>query len=311
MSDPGYNRDEANTAEARYQAHKRQRLGAYVLAFFGAIQLTLGIIGCRIEIGLLHRIFSFMEPLPGEQEWSSWLLAATGISFLCAYHVLKRDRPTSVAVRFISHAVSICLPLYGLGMAGALACVVFQNADGILFETATDLTADFFGPATAAPESRSFIESLLPHFTALFAIAIGSFAIINLFAAQRLLELGCENAVTAYERITRFKQARAAIQKFRRCQSRLTELNCHATGLADSLRSLRIIAANEIVGAIHAAATRRIQWIEDQRREPNPLPNRLAPQAPRPSLDAIAKRATQLKSINAKQVLASIDAANL
>lgn len=311
MSDRGYNRDETNTAEARYQAHKRLVLGAYVLAFYGSVQLALGVIGCRIEIGLLHRIFSFMEPLPGEQEWSSWLLAATGISFLCAYHVLKRDRPTSMAVRFISRAISVCLPLYGLGLAGALACVVFLNADGMLFNTAADMTADFFGGVSAAPESPSFFESLLPPFTGLFAIAIGSFAIINLFVAQRLLELGCENAVTAYERITRFKQARAAIRKFRRCQSRLTELSRHATGLADAIRNLRITAANEIVGAIHAAAARRLRWVDDQRREPNPPPNRLVPQAPRPSLDAIYKRATQLKSITAKQVLASIDAANL
>lgn len=301
------NTHELRTCEGRYHELRRAAVRAVLPALFLVLQVVLGVAACGIELALLHKIFSLsMDPLPGEEQtWSAWLLALTGISMITAYHLHATHAPNSAAVRFIRRAVDICLRLYPVGMGLAVVSIVYLNT-GAIFEP-LDTGRVLFDAASSVSASRPFLERLLPFFGSIFSLAVGAFAVLNLFVAQRLIELAHANAVLVYERLAAFKHAHASILTIRQCHRRGGELTRECAALADELRSIRVTAANEIVNAIRAALLPEVQRIKKHRETVIPPPNRLIAQEPRLPVEPVAKRVAQFQAITVKQVLAAID----
>ncbi len=168
------------------------------LAFLGVV--------C-IEWEIIYRVFDYLGG-DNNEYWSPTLMGFTAAIMIIGFHVLAKDKPHNVAVRFVEKIVGILIPTYLVGLGLLIASILF--GDGLR----TMIEADIPIMIGAIPEAieQGWIDAFFAYVTnplavLAFSLGIGGLAIVNIFIAHKLLVMITANVDDLFGRLSRAKAA--------------------------------------------------------------------------------------------------------
>lgn len=159
---------------------------AYLLTALKALLFALVV---ALEFELLYRTFLAISGANNEY-WSPALMACTGLTMLCAFHLLAEAKESNLTVALVKRLTPFQIGLYLIGLGLLVAGVIYLDAGSLLLESSANIVIGAL--PSANPETHwlaTFFEEITnPLALAVFSFGIGGLAIVNLFVAHGLLE---------------------------------------------------------------------------------------------------------------------------
>jgi len=199
---------------------REARQAPFILFVCGLLSLVF--LGCTgLEYEVLYRLFDYLAGEDKEdRQWSPTLMAFASFSMIVGSHLLAKERPDNIAVRFVTRTTQVLIPFYILGVGLIIAGMIMDSAPG-------DMGGLDLGSASEGL-SLEWIETLFtslasPLSTVLFSLGIGGLAIVNLYVAHKLLTHIGNNLFASLERLHNYRAVKADYDLALQCDKNYTQ----------------------------------------------------------------------------------------
>lgn len=169
---------------------------------------TILLIGILILEG--HILYTLFDGLGGGGDyWSPGLMSLTAFVIVLGFHLLSHDNPNNIALRFINACSQWIIIFYVIGAGLVLTGLMIGDGLSEIFDTGS-ITLSSLDPSNDANGIESaFINLAHPFASILFSLGIGGLAIINIFAAHRLISKIAKKLLPAFSGIKTAKETQA------------------------------------------------------------------------------------------------------
>ncbi len=230
----------------------------------------------------------------------------TAAIMIIGFHVLAKDKPHNVAVRFVEKTVGILIPTYLVGLGLLIASILFGDGLSAMIEADIPIMIGVIPEAIEQGWIDAFFANVTNPLAVLaFSLGIGGLAIVNIFIAHKLLVMITANVDDLFGRLSRAKAAIKDHQIILSAQKTYAALGSEINDLLiwdDNY--IRIMIANEVMSTIsdallpHKKKLQDTQYSEEFRFE-----------TPHQKVDTkqIAKDITKIEAIRLQDVMSAMN----